>query len=250
VSLPFSTPELRKQVVAVASSDVTAFTSDWFLIFGASTLRVVDELRAEAGALEQRVRHRFASVDARSPGAWTTQTTGRSANGIGTTDIDVSGTTDQLWCQLALAVRATSGVAEAQSALRGFADVPSRIIAQRTIEVSPEMNSGVYGYLPLCEPLGALDLDGMMFVVKYAGVAGTLLFRPAWRTFAADLDAPDAWTDLGSGDQSVTTDGSWNSGTLTTTPGAAKALFQPGLKLGGSGGFRGGLTVLVAAKWP
>jgi len=250
MSIPFATPEISKQVVATSASDVTALTSEWFLVFGASTLRVVDELRAETGTLEQRIRHRFASVETTSPGAWTTQTTGRSANGIGTTDIDISATTDQMWAQIALAVRAPSGVAEGQSMIRGFVDTPARIVANRTIEISPEMNSGTYGYLPLCEPVGALGLDGMMFVVKYTGVAGTLLFRPTWRTFATNPELPDAWSDLGSGDQSVTADGNYNSGTLATAPGAGKAFAQPGLKVGGSGTFRGTLRVLVAAKWP
>jgi hypothetical protein len=217
------------------------------LAHGVQTLRVLDDLRAVAGTgTTQEIRYRFASVLTNLPGAWTDSSLTRSSNSAGTREIDVSATTDQLWVQVDLAGLVTSGSGEGLSALQVFTEGCGRIIASQTVQWQKTLNSSEVAYIPIGDPVPAMDLSGLMFAIVVTGVAGTITFQPAWRTYSHLLHDPNAWQDLGSSNSDTGND-TYNSGNLSVSPGTTVSFAQPGLKI--TTAAMATLQVIVSAKY-
>lgn len=237
-------PRITAQTWADTTSNRPVLVYPPMLKFGVGTLRVTDEMRAEDGTYTQTLAYRFCQVTTDRPGAWNVTANTRIVDGVGTTDIDVSGTTDQMWVQVALMGKSGGAMAGAFSALQVQTSGSSRIIAARTIDLQAIANSGEALYLPLSAPFEALDLQSMMFAAQIYGLESTsLTFQPIWRTFDARLDSPNAWNTLDSS-QNVSSNTFYNSGTETTAPGTTQYA-QPGIKISGTG-IRGTMKIQVA----
>jgi hypothetical protein len=239
-----TSPRMQKQVWADTTSNRPVIVGPWMLKHGVGTLRFTDEMRAEEGTFTQTLGYRYAQVSTDFPGAWTVTATTRTADGAGTTDIDVSATTDQMWVQAALFGKSGGAMAGALSTIQVQTNADSRIVAARSLDLQAVVNTSEFAYLELGKPFPALGLSSLMFVVQLFGVEGTsVTFRPIWRTFEARLDAPGSWANLDSG-QTVTADTFYNSGSEAVTPGTVQ-FAQVGMKISGTAG-RGTLRATVA----
>lgn len=240
------TPKLVKQTSAQSSANLPVLLGPWMLKHGVGTLRITDGMRARSGNYVTTLGHRFAQYKTDLPGDWVVSTNTRSANGLGTRDVDVSATTDQLWVQAALFGKSTDGLAgTAQTSLQLSTDGNPRIIAAATFDVQAYINSGEAAWVAVGPQVGAFNISGLMFVAVVVGVGGTVMLQPAWRKWVDGYESPDAWSTLDS-EQTITGNTNYNSGNEAISPGTSQ-LIQPGLKLGGAGG-RGTVNIIVVAK--
>ena len=84
-------------------------------------------------------------------------------------DISLSGTTDQMWVQLALRVKNTSGVAECFAKLQAQVLGTARIVASQTVEITPIANSGTSVNVPLGKLFGHTGINRLMYAVTFSG---------------------------------------------------------------------------------
>jgi hypothetical protein len=237
---------VRKDVQAFSTTYVTLITTPWQLIAGGATVRSLLELQNVTGNFGAKVCLRTAAVRTSDAGAWSQFQTTRSANGTYASDIDLTATTDAFWAQLGLAVGLTSGTAaaEARALLAGAVQSNAHLIASAAIPITPSVNSGESAEIPVGPPLSALGITGLVYAFSLEGVAGSVNYGAAYRTFDLRADKPGAWNVLTS-HTAVTADETWNTGVQTVTV-TDKLLLQPAVTLGGTSA-QGTLRVLVAA---
>lgn len=248
MSAPHLSRRASRQVVALSTTYSTGITLPWTLIYGESKVRTMLELGAVTGNLGAKVGFRTAEVRTDAPDAWSTiEGTVRSADGAFVQDLDVSAVTGKLWVQFRTGVALTGGTAaEAWARYRIVTRRNAVLLATRTIEVQPTVNSQGDAYVPVGRPSAALGVAGLMFAFVYSGAAGSLTYGPAHRTFDANDLSPSAWTDLATY-PAITGDEMRNSGDRAISPGL-KGFIQPGVKISGPAA-RGTLRVLVAARY-
>ena len=255
---PNTSPALRSQIRSEGTNYTTVLTLPWMLAFGTSTLRVVDEMRGEDGTLLQVVRYRFAETLKSRPGAWNDSGTSRSSDGIGVQDFDISETTDQMWVQVGLAAKATSGAAEALSMLQAAADSEGKTVANRKLQIQPRLNDGKTMVIPLCDPLPAVGFSDMIYAINLYGLNGDITIQAAFRTFDADTIIPNSWSTSGISSENVSVDSATATekvatlGKMTPTLGTSpKPMYvQPGLQITSTDDdLRCMIEVTVAAKW-
>jgi hypothetical protein len=244
------TARKRKNLVATSNANsTTAMTLPWMILFGASTLRAWMEFRQITANMRLKFRYRTAAVTPKRPGAWTTSTVERSANGQIVEDTTVSGITDQLWVQVAIAsATASSGqVGEVTAALQAQLDGEAAIVAGGGVQVEPSVNASQNAYYPIGGLFSALGLAGVMVALIVTGVSGTLDYGIAIRYFDGDENEPGAWTDLVNW-TGITADEFRNSGDQATTPGT-KMFAQLGIKVPAGTNPRATIKAIAAARW-
>ena len=235
---------VEDQVEVDSTSAVTLLKSPWMLACGTTSLFAAMELRGISGSFNGQLRIRYASVSTQRPGAWGTATTPKTTNDVHPEPFDTSATTNQLWVQVGMAGYATAGVAECFARLQAAAQGNGMILAQQTVEVNPDTNVGQYQYVALGNPFAQVGITKLMYAVVFSGVSGTITHRPVYRQFKGNLDLPEAWVDLGTTDQTQSTDGDVNSGHVAVTPTSGYLFGQPGIKYQGTA--RGTLKIVVA----
>ena len=244
---PQLVPVVTGQVECESTSQVTLLLSQWMLAAGTTAIDAVMELRALTGSFSGAMRVRFAAVSTQRPGAWGTATTARTTADVWPERFDVSATTDQLWVQVGLVGSASSGVAECLARLQAAGLGNGVMLAEQVVEVEPDTNAGNYTYVPLGKLFPQGGLSKVMYAVVFSGVSGTITYRPVYRQFKGNPEIPEAWTDLGTGDSTRTTDGDLNSGLLAVTPTSGYLLGQLGIKYQGAA--RGTMRIIVCGVY-
>jgi hypothetical protein len=239
-------PGVRRDVQAFNATYVTTLTTPWQVIAGGATVRSLLELQNVTGNFGAKVCLRTAAVRTSDASAWSEFQTTRSANGTYANDIDLTATTGAFWAQLGLAVGLTSGTAaaEARAHLAGSVQSNAHLIASAAIPLTPSVNSGEGAEISVGPPVSALGITGLVYAFSLEGVAGSVNYGAAYRTFDLRADKPGAWTVLTS-HTNVTADETWNTGTQSVTV-TDKLLLQPAVTVGGTSA-QGTLRVLVAA---
>jgi hypothetical protein len=235
-------PFLQEQITASATGDVTTLLTGWMPGFGASSLRIMDEIQGLSGSYRQKVQWRTADVSTDYPNAWNLSSTYRTANGV--TVEDFSPTAGKMWIQAGIAssVTTSSTVGEALASLRASTNSNGSIVAAGAVNINPDLNTSQSAYFPIGEVFPALGANNFLFAFIVSGVSGTLTFQPALRGMDTE-EEPSAWTDQGSAHNSTANE-RWSSGTITPTP-VTKLLAQAGVKVTSTGA-RGMIHVLVA----
>lgn len=245
---PQITPIVSGQVVADSTNYATALVTDWMLAAGGTTLTAMQEIRrlTGAGTLTSVVAYRFASVSTERPGNWNNSANERTSADVYGEDISLSGTTDQMWVQLGLRIKNTSGVAECFAKLQAEVLGTGRIVAVQTVDIAPIANSGTSVNVALGKPFGHTGINKLMYAVTFSGVSGTITWRPQYREIKGNPDYPGNWTNLASADQTQSTDDDVNLNSSMTISRTAGYMFaQAGIKF--SGDARGTAKIVVAA---
>jgi hypothetical protein len=203
---PQLVPVVTGQVDCDSTTAVTLLVSAWMLAAGTTAIDAVMELRALAGAFSGAMRVRFAAVSTQRPGAWGTPTTARTTADVWPERFDVSATTDQLWVQVGLVGSASSGAAECLARLQAAALGNGMMLAEQVVQVEPDTNAGAYTTVALGKLFPQGGLSKVMYGVVFSGVTGTITYRPVYRQFKGNPELPEAWSDLGAGDSTRSTD--------------------------------------------
>ncbi len=248
--MPRMSKRARKDLVATTSAGfTTGVTTGWMLLYGAATLREWMELRAATANFRARFRYRTADVTTSRPNAWVTSTTDRSTTDQYIEDVTVSGLTDKLWVQVAVAqaTASTGQVGEATVEVQGTLDGNAAIVAADRVQVEPTINASQNAYYPFGSRFQALGLTGVMVGFVLTGVSGTVDYGLAIRYYEGDELEPGAWVDL-VGFTGVSADEVRNSGHQAVTPGT-NMWAQLGLKISSGTNPRATVQVLGAARW-
>ena len=231
----------RRQVVVNSQTISTGYTTPWLLMSGGGTLRlagyltnVTTNLRAKVGWRKAVVR---TDVLGSGASAWTDSSTVLN-NGAGTADIDfcedfdLSTGTSSMWVQGRLGVYGNAaGLLELYGNINGEMRTKSVLVAARTFNLEPSINTGEVGYLPCCPPHGALGLSAYAFAFIVDGLnGGSFAYGAGARTFKYDNITPNTWESL-STYTSVSAAENRYSGNLSPTVGT-NLLIQPGIRFG------------------
>ncbi len=241
-------PRITRQLTAQLGSTDTAYrtmlTTPWMLLVGSDSLRVTTSIEARSGGYRHPARYRTADVSTRFPSAWTDSSNVRSTEDCWAEDFS-SITAGPLWVQAGLAVSSSSGAGEALASLQASTSSAGQIVAARTLQIEPTLNSGAAAYIPLGRWVPQLGVTGVTWAIWATGVTGTLSVRAAGRVCDRP-ELPGSWVDFGSDDTDITTDGAAPNLVYTVTDGGG-AFIQPALKIHSVA--RGTLNVLVAMKF-
>lgn len=146
----------------------TWLVSPWMLLYGSSSVRIGAQLGGMTSLMRGAARWRTSDVRTDLPNAWSDSVNERSANGTYAEDADLSASTSALWVQVALGGRVSSaGVGEAEAVLRWSTKDLGVLVASRSVDVQPFVNSGEVAIVPLGRA-PALSTAGVMgaFVVS------------------------------------------------------------------------------------
>ena len=235
------------QITGDTSGYKPAFVGPWMLKYGASYLDTTLELRALEALLGAKITWRTADVLTSMPNAWETPLTARTANGVYTETVDLSGETDNLWVQPMVLTALTSGTTPKGATSRLWASLQDAgwVVARQRLVLPPSSSDMV---LPIGKPFPCAGATGLMFGLVIRGVSGTIVAPTTmWRSFdSGDPDTPNAWAALTAGSD-VTADGLVNVVDAITT--TNKLMAQAGLKYSTSGtNPYATVDVIVAAK--
>lgn len=238
---------MKGQVTASANNLVTALVLPPVLAYGSDVLRMTAYLRAVTGAFGGEFRYRTYTANPNTPGSWTSGSTPLTASNEYGEDLSLAAIGAKLWVQGALAVKATTGAAEAFACVQGFTRSNGELLVSETLQVEPDVNASNVSYYPVGGLAPALGLTGLMFGLVLSGVGGTFTWNVAWREIKADEANPGAWTDLLGTAATATGNSEWNSGNLPVTP-STTGRVQFALKVVATNA-RATVKVFVAGKY-
>ncbi|MCB9686435.1 MAG: hypothetical protein H6735_15445 [Alphaproteobacteria bacterium] len=218
MKMPQITKVISGQITAVSTDPVTVLTTPWMLAAGGASASIMQQVEAldGTGALKFKACYRNAAVRTDMPGSWNYGTE-RTAAGVYTDAVSLSGTTDQMWIQGGIAAYEAGGAAEGLARLQAQVQGDGMLIGSRTIPVGPFANSGYSVYEGVGDAFPQLGLAKLMFAIVFSAVSGTITWRPVYRQIQGDPDEPGAWSDLGASDTNTSSDGNVNTGQLTVS---------------------------------
>ena len=240
------TRPVRGQLSPTSSNYSTGLVTPAMLMYGATTLRALGELRAVSATFGGKLGYRTSAVLNDRPDAWTDSGTVRSTADNFAEDFSLTAITGKLWIQARWAGAASSGAAEALASVSAMVDAEQTPLALARVEVEPVTNSSQTGYVVVGGRVAALGLAGVMAGVRLTGASGTLTYGLAMRTYKAEGADPSTWTDLATY-SNITADELRKSGDLAVTPGT-NGLVEFAIKVSGTDA-RGTLDLLLAGRW-
>ncbi|MEQ1564379.1 MAG: hypothetical protein ABMA64_01990 [Myxococcota bacterium] len=204
-------------------------------------------LRALQGAFGGEFRYRTYAANPTQPGPWQSGAAVLNAATEYGEDLSLASIGAKLWVQGALAVKSTTGVAEAFACIQGYTRGNGKLVVSDKVQLEPDVNASNVSYYPLGSPFAAFGLNGLMFGAVLSGVGGTFTWNVAWREIKADADNPGAWTDLLGASATAGGNGEWNSGNLVVAPGV-NGLIEVALKVVATNA-RATVQMYVAGKY-